>query len=212
MNPAYLVDNKHRRSKYLPDTLAERYETLLGDRTLEVIRDDIALLELRLSQLLERAKYGEQPDKWEYVSTRFVYLTQMIHQENVKEVEKTLKEISVALQGVDQDYKAWAQIMDLLEMRRRMAESETKRLVDTGQMISAEDAMKLVQNLLGAVRRHVADKESYRAIAYEFVIATGGARRRNPDERGGEVQSIGPGELDPEKLLDTGNQRPDPPV
>lgn len=62
----------------------------------------------------------------------------------------------------------WEAITELTEQRRKLVETERKRLVDMQQMITAEQAAVLVAALTDAVRRHVHDADTLAKISAEF--------------------------------------------
>ena len=62
----------------------------------------------------------------------------------------------------------WPAITELTEQRRKLVETERKRLVDMQQMITAEQAAVLIAALTDAVRRHVHDPDILAAISREF--------------------------------------------
>ena len=75
------------------------------------------------------------------------------------------------------DYRAWAELLATIEMRRRLADTERRRLEAMQQMITTERAMLLVAALVDAVRRHVDDKRVLDAIGREVerIAAVKGA-------------------------------------
>jgi hypothetical protein len=64
--------------------------------------------------------------------------------------------------------EAWAEIVSLVEQRRRLVESERKRLVDLQQTMTAGEAVVLAMQLLDVVRRNVTDRTALAAIGREF--------------------------------------------
>jgi flagellar motility protein MotE (MotC chaperone) len=92
-----------RHSRDLPTQLSGRYLEAITDAELLSLRDDIALVDTRISELLDTL-----PD----------------------------------------NPKAWDEINELIETRRRLADSERRRLVDLQQMMTAEQAMTMMECLL----------------------------------------------------------------
>jgi hypothetical protein len=62
----------------------------------------------------------------------------------------------------------WLHSKVILEQRRRLAESEQKRLIALEQMLTAEQAMALVHRVVDIVGRHVRDREAMSAIVVEL--------------------------------------------
>lgn len=73
----------------------------------------------------------------------------------------------------------WETVVLLVEQRRRLVESERKRLIDLQQVVTAGEAVALATQLIDVVRRHVTDRETLAAIGREF-----GALLTRDDRRG----------------------------
>jgi len=117
-----------RYSKQLPVRLAARYQEAQADAELISLHDDVALLDTRLSELLEH---------------------------------------------LDTDPGAiWADVLGLIEQRRKLVESESRRLQVLQQMIPAENALLLIGLLERAVKRHVTDPRQLAAISAELLELT----------------------------------------
>lgn len=107
-----------RYSKVLPDALRYRYEVARDDEDLLSLRDEIALLDIRITELL-----GSSPND-----------------------------------------DTWAQVVGLFEQRRKLAESEHKRLVTLKQYVSVEQVYAFIGALGGILREHVTDRRALAAI------------------------------------------------
>ena len=103
-----------RYSKCLPARLTERYHEAQADKRLLELREEIALIDARLADLLT--------------------------------------------------VEAWPEIYEVIEQRRRLVESEHKRLVETKQMLSVESAMLMVSALTDIIKTHVTDRKLLAAI------------------------------------------------
>ncbi len=107
-----------RYSKVLPEAMRRRYEVARDDEDLLSLRDEIALLDLRIIELLGRAE----------------------------------------------DEDTWTQSVALIEQRRKLAESEHKRLVALKQYVSIEQVYAFIGALGGILREHVTDRHALAAI------------------------------------------------
>jgi len=63
---------------------------------------------------------------------------------------------------------AWAQVMGLVEQRRKLVDTERKRLMDEDRAIPIERLMILVAAIVDIIRRNVASQEARRAISDEI--------------------------------------------
>ena len=117
---------KHGRySKHLPTRLAARYQEALADQEILSLHEDIALLDLRIWELLGSGK-------------------------------KTPNAVE------------WFAVEQALDLRRRLVDSERKRLVDMQQLMTTEQAMTLLAAVVDTVRKHVHDRHALAAISQDI--------------------------------------------
>lgn len=74
----------------------------------------------------------------------------------------------LAINEITQAQLAWPEIQSLIEQRRKLVESERKRLVELHQVVSADQAMLMVRSLIASVREHVSDPAILRAISADL--------------------------------------------
>lgn len=167
-----------RWSKQLPTRLLERYETSARDAELLALREEIALVDSRIGDVLSRVDSGESGAIWQAVGLAYAALMQAKSAGKAKEFAAALGDLGALIERGRQDYAAWADVIGLIEQRRRLVESERKRLVDMQNMMTAEEALTLAARLASIVREHVKDPHVLSAISREF-----GGLVRLPDRR-----------------------------
>jgi hypothetical protein len=115
-----------------------------------------------------------------------------------------------AFEKVYHDYKAWTQMFEALDYRRKMVESEVKVLKEIKAIITIEDARDLQVKLLAAMMRVLQDDpKKLKQVQYEFARITGDISDNavefddDDDEGGGEPGGgeEGFGDVDQEELL-----------
>lgn len=155
-------------SQYLPERMRENYSAAINDPALLELRNSIGLADARLVDLLSRVDTGESGTLWRKAKAAYYDLLEAFKGEDAKEINKALNSLSVCLQrGVD-DYAAWDEVNKAIDQRRRLVESERKRLVEMKQTITAEQAMLLVTALLTTIHEHVKDRTTLAAIQQQF--------------------------------------------
>ena len=165
-----------RYSKYVPGRLLERYQQSVDDPELLNMRQDIALLDARLSDLLQRVDTGEAQKLWEEARKCRDEAMRYMNNEDYGGVVLALEKLDRAIGDGLADYDAWNEVQSLLDQRRKLVEAEQKRLVAMQQMITAEQAMTFATALLEAVRKNVTDRAAITAIQAEFIrLATVGS-------------------------------------
>jgi hypothetical protein len=173
-----LPQTRHGRySKHLPVRLKEQFEQAVGDGELLSSREDIALLDSRLSDVLASASNGEAGELWNSLKeARRAYVSAS----GKGAEEKRRDAISTILWLIDegyQEWQSWKDIRFMLQERRQLVESERKRLVDMQQMITAERANVMLLRIQDIIRTHVRDSDTLQSIAEEFRVLSLGESR-----------------------------------
>lgn len=157
-----------RYSKVLPARLAGRYAEAQADAALLELRDDVALVDARLADLLGRVDTGESGALWQALQALRL---DVITYKRAGDTVKTAEALNVLLDLVGQghaDYRAWAEIGGVIEQRRKLVESERKRLVEMQQTLTVERAMLLIGAISGVIKAHVHDRTTLAAIGRDI--------------------------------------------
>lgn len=169
-----------RYSKHLPTRMGERYQQSLTDPELLAMREEVALIDSRLADVLGRVDSGESGKAWALLKSLFsdyrkaregVDKAIVLHQ-----IEDTIKD------GLD-DYAAWEEVRSLIDQRSRIVASERQRLVQMQQMLSIDQAMTLMAAIADSVRKHVSDRDALAGISADLtrLLSLGTARGAEPD-------------------------------
>ncbi|MEM7133452.1 MAG: HGGxSTG domain-containing protein [Chloroflexota bacterium] len=154
-----------RYSKYLPERLAARYEEAQNDDDLIMMRDEIALLDARLAELVEGIGKNKPWIMWDMLRNHWVALDKARKEDDGEKILEYVDAIGAIIQSGGDDANSWDEIYTAVGHRKSLVESERKRLVEMQQMITAERAYLLVTSLVDIVREHVSDKSVMAAIA-----------------------------------------------
>jgi hypothetical protein len=162
-----------RYSRYVPERLRARYEQAEGDAELLNLRGEIALIDARLVDLLSRVDTGESGQLWADLRRAHQEFKVAKRGEDVARMQTALARMEHLIDSAVQDHVAWAEIGALIEQRRKLTESEAKRLVTLQQMLTAAEAMAIVHRLVDIVSRHVTDRQALSAIVVELQALAG---------------------------------------
>lgn len=173
-------------SKYLPARMQERYTAAVNDSELLSLRSDLALMEARIADLLTRVDTGEAGKAWQEIKAVYRDLSYNFNAKNTTGVMRSMADMQGILDRGYADYQAWNELQACLEQKRRLQESEQKRLVAMGQMVTAEEGMGLAMALLNAVRSVVSDRRQLSAIQNEFIRLTQFKRVTESVDDGGQ--------------------------
>lgn len=80
---------------------------------------------------------------------------------------------------------AWEELYNVLDLRRRVNDTERRRLVDLNQMVPVEQVYVLLGQIYDVIQEHVTDRRILAAIGESFRALTGadGVRQSLPAER-----------------------------
>ena len=173
-------------SKYLlPQRLRARYQAAVDDPALLEQRAEISVLDARLADLLGRVDSGESGAIWRALDAQRLAL--LIAQQlgnTVDQLAATAAILDLIADG-HADYAAWREVGAVLEQRRKLVESERKRLIEMSQVMTSEQALALMNALLLAVRANVHEQAALIAIQATFLELTA---------RAGHAIDVSPGE------------------
>jgi hypothetical protein len=148
-----------RYSKFLPARMRARYEAAERDPALTSLHSELALVDARLLDLLGRVDSGESGALWR--ALRKAYRAFKLYQQtgDVAKMKEAFAEMETHLEAAVVDTEAWAEIHDLIESRRKLADTESRRLATLKQMLTQEQALLLVGRVVDIVTRHVPDQQ-----------------------------------------------------
>lgn len=160
---------KHGRySVHLPARMAADYEASLDDPDLLSLRTQIAVTEARWRDLLKRVDTGEAGQIWSELQEALkVFLSAQVVGDPLGQ-EVALSEMKSLISRGQSDSAIWAEIGQVMELRRKLGESETKRLIAMQQMMTTGQVMLFLGQIEQAVKRHVDDPHILGAIAEDI--------------------------------------------
>jgi hypothetical protein len=177
------VDSPHykhgRYSKALPVRLLQNYEAAIADQERLALEDENALLVARLQELIKRIDAGGSGNIMRQLQNKFSDFekaqrlasnasNEEQRQQRLAESREALKDIKALItQGVS-DYIIWDEIVSVIDVKRKVVESERKRLVEMQQMITLGDAVVLMRALSEAVQNNVDSPNERQAVYAEF--------------------------------------------
>lgn len=154
---------KHGRySKSLPTAIGERYQQALTDPELLSLRDEIALIDARTQEVLHATI--DDPC-WDDVVMAWRAF-------QATGSEDSRDRLAAVIEQPRSPIANWESLLVLLDQRRRLVESERKRLVETRQMITSEQAMVLLAAVVSILRAHIHDRNILAAISADIQKLT----------------------------------------
>ncbi len=158
-----------RYSKVLPTRLLEDFAASINDPALLDLTREIGVIDARLHDILKRVDSGESGQTWKELKATYKAM-QIAHAKGDNEATAdALNELGRLITKGHMDTIVWGEVGQLIEHRRRLVESEQKRLVALQQMIRADKFMVFVQVLADSVKRNVSNKHEVAAIQNDIA-------------------------------------------
>ena len=189
-----------RHGDGLKDRAYDLYKSAISDPDLLSLRGDLALIDVRIFQIIER--FGVVDSKWiegvnkeieknfRLVEVLLEDLDNARHEELPEERDSILRlyanlqeraagiaysyqEIVKRIEDGAEEMQAWNDLRPWLDRRRKTVSDEVRHRITQKMMISSDDAMAIGANLLKAVMKKVKDPSLLNEIAREFAAIMG---------------------------------------
>jgi hypothetical protein len=168
MGPASGTYKDGRHSKFLPARLAAAYQDMMDDPKLMELRAETALTDARINDLLSRVDTGEAGKVWHRAQAALARFEREKDRQNLNGMTRALARLKTLITCGASDYATWHEIGEQIEQRRKLCDSEARRLHLAHETITADRAMVLVTVIVETVRRHVQDRAILGAIAVDL--------------------------------------------
>lgn len=161
-----------RRSKFLPRRLAERVEEGLSDSNLISVIEDVALMDALISEEAENLGEDKPAELWRLAAKLIVAYdagrnsTDPIEKALAMSAYIELKDILIRGNGL---YERIGRIMTMTEQKRKLSETEMKRLVHLKQFVSVTELAVFAARLQALITDTVKDKKERDALALGII-------------------------------------------
>ena len=157
-----------RYSREMPTRLADRFHQAENDPTLLSARSDVALLYVRISELISQLHTGESGSIWAGLRTAYAAVEEAIADRDLAGLIEGFQEMGNFIKAGSKEEATWHELAKAIQDKTRVAEREHRRLRDMHQMITAEQAQLLFHAVVGAIEKHIADRAVRAAIGVEL--------------------------------------------
>lgn len=127
----------------LAERFKERYYRLLGRDDLMCLKPDIALVCLRLQDLVSDLSGTGTLKQWEQIRSAYQVFDRAMDCHDMATANRAIEEIGKVLEQHGNDSSTWVELKDAIILHARLVESETKRLAHAGQFVTVEEAIKI---------------------------------------------------------------------
>lgn len=176
MSHQHYKDGRH--SKYLAvGGLAEKYRAGLRNTELLALRDDIVLLDARIFEILEEGQLGASTQLWKDLKSEHEKVVLSRDRGDNKLFAESMTRLSDLIQSGVSQAESWSDVLAVLEQKRKLIESEQKRMVQERQMLAIDQVVGLINAISEELRQqvllHVSEPNAQIIILREVSHAIG---------------------------------------
>lgn len=157
-----------RYSRDLPARVLLRYEAALADPELLSVRDDIALLQGAITDVMAELKEAEARPDLDTILGTVEKISRDWQTWDWTKMQRELDQLKEAITSRQSQRAALREIRELIREKAALVAQENRLLADRQQMITIEQYLLGMRSLGSAVRRLVDDPATLRAIDGEF--------------------------------------------
>lgn len=168
-------------SRDLPSRLQETFIEALSDPNRLALDSEIALLQTRISELLQGLDVAASADAWEYARQLKNEMMAAIRRQDSATQRLKLQELSEVLDKGHSDAQSWEQIGRFTERLRKVKETEIKRVTLAQETITKAQFMAMLVQVAGIIRENVGDPLVITRISNEFARLMGPTTGTAPD-------------------------------
>lgn len=170
-----LADQGFNFSAYVPARYRDRFIEATESEERLSNHQMISLVDLRVSMLLERVDTAESGQRWQECKAAMRELTVAMRSGQQEAVAQAFADLNTAVNRGVADHHNWQEIMNSIEVRRRVTETELKRIKAAEEFMSAAEALEIIQVIAESVNRHVQDAVAKALVQADIERAIGAA-------------------------------------
>lgn len=154
-----------RHSHVLPKDLRERYEAGLTAEQLLNLAHEISLIDQMIYDAMARSNMGASEENW----LRLIALQEEIDEHMANRAIPEAMACRDQMRSIIREEKTALamrfRVDNLVDKRRKLVDSETRRLTNMREIMTADQALVLIDQVLSLVTEHVTDRAALSAIA-----------------------------------------------
>lgn len=155
-------------SKYLPKNLLESYANAINDPDLLSNRESVAIIEMRLVELLGDLNVGNSAELWGKLIDEWAKFISAIQRDNKTQQSQSINRLNRIMNDGSAIAATWREIYDNRERFRRLVETEQRVATTRETMVSIESVLMYltiqIEATKSAVKKYVDDQETQSKI------------------------------------------------
>jgi hypothetical protein len=155
-------------SKFLPSRMAADFDAAMGDPELVSLRKEIATVDARIIDLYKRVDKGEAGTIWEELHEGWASLERAQARAEAGAYQAAFDHVKRIVAKGYSDTAAWAEVCKQIDLRRKLVDSEQRRMTLAHESLNSDRAMMMMARMVGIIQKHVTDRGILGAIAADM--------------------------------------------
>jgi hypothetical protein len=176
--PAHPAWKTGEWSNYLPTRYREQAEEILSDPELTSVRKMIVECDLRRTELFGQLESGEAGAIWDELIATKARVDQARADGKRAEVTEAMNRLWAVIDRGANDIQVWKEIYDNQEHRRRLSDTESRRLERMQAYLTAEQVTALAYRIADLVGEVFRESKDQLAIFFDRLTSLEGWERR----------------------------------
>lgn len=163
---------KHMKySTVLPPKIAERYLEAVEDRELSSVKHELALVDRRIEELVDRMGGNASKKAWEAALFKCRALSKKKEEQGQIEQEDIDSVVEMLAAGLDESI-TWDEAYRAISLRNRLADTEVKRMRVLDNMVPITQVIALLTAVANIVRNNVSNGVEIETVRKEIAQLT----------------------------------------
>lgn len=160
-----------RYSKLLPARFLAEYERSRQDPDIMRLRDEVALVDVRIKELVGKLDTGETGEAWRKLQQLTGAYTEAKGEKNPEAQIEAAEKIVALIQAAGSVFSAWNEINMQVDVRRRLVETESRVMINLSSHLTLDNVGTYFAALTAAVKAE-APEDVIQRIQARFAALT----------------------------------------
>ena len=153
-HPGFVHGRKSKYGKILPKKIAQVYEEMLNRDDALALFDEIALVDAKVAQFIEEGSMSIT--SWRQLRKLWNQHIEGLKSQTVK-LGPEFIELSSAIEDGIEESRSWLSVMEALELRRKLVDTERKRSFEESRAIPIEHMISLLARVTEIIKTEISD-------------------------------------------------------
>lgn len=170
-------------SKDIPMGLVQAYERAENDPDLMSMRSEVALIQMRIAELVRSLGTGENGSLWQDTQESYAAFKHAMSIRDDAAAGEALERMGTLIERGMGTWETWQELQRTIDLKTQVAAREWKRMVDLRQTLTVEDAYFIINSIALSVTRHVKDETAKQNLAADMQLVLHGLHRSQVTNR-----------------------------